>query len=216
MDPLRIAIACVPLAAYMLLLGVVNLRRRPLVTSGGADLATLGAALTGFVFVGPIELFRPDTLAAELGNFVWLFWLVFYWLSLALIVLVLRPRLVVYNASIDELRPAVAEAVSQVDPTARWAGDSVSLPKLGVQLHLEGFGVMRNSSLVSSGGEQNIEGWRKLRRAVERSVATLHVRPNPRSISFFLLCTALLSISLFSLMGDPLEVAKAWQEIFAF
>lgn len=216
MDPLRIALACVPLAAYLLLLGVVNLRRTPLLVSGAGDLAALGTALTGFVFVGPIELFQPTAVAAELGNLVWLFCLGFYWGSLALAVLVLRPRLVVYNASLEELRPVVAEAVSQVDPDARWAGDSVSLPRLGVQLHLEGFGVMRNTSLVSSGGHQNLEGWRRLRRAVQRSVAALDVRPNPRSISFFLLSGALMAMSISSMLGNPVEVAKAIGEILAF
>ena len=216
MDPLRTAIACVPLAAYLLLLGAVNVRRRPLLTSGAADLAALGAALTGFAFVGPIELFRPQALTADLGNLVWLFWLVFYWTGLALAVLILRPRLVVYNASLEELRPAVAEAVAQVDPDARWAGDNVSLPRLGVQMHLEAFGVMRNTSLVSSGGEQNLEGWRRLRKAVARSLKPLEVRPNPRSVSFFIMGGVLMALSLSRLMTRPLEVAKAVGEIFAF
>lgn len=215
-DPLRFSIACVPLAAYALLLGVINLRRRPLVTTGAADLGALGAALSGLVFIGPVELFRPEAIAAELGNVVWLFCLAFYWGWLALAVLVMRPRLVVYNASLEELRPAVAEAIAQADPEARWAGDSVACPRLGVQLHLEGFGVMRNTSLVSSGGDQNLEGWRRLRRAVERSVASLEVRPNPRSISFFLLSVALLTLSVGSMLSGPEEVARAWAEIFAY
>ncbi|MEM6799219.1 MAG: hypothetical protein AAF589_06865, partial [Planctomycetota bacterium] len=183
---------------------------------GAADLGALGAALTGFVFVGPIELFRPQPLTADLGNFVWLFWLVFYWTGLGLLVLVLRPRLVVYNASLEELRPAVAEAVSQVDPEARWAGDSVSLPRLGVQLHLEAFGVMRNTSLVSSGGDQNLDGWRRLRKAVGRSIKSLEVQPNPRSVSFFIMGGFLMAVSVARLTLGPLEVAKAVGEIFAF
>ncbi len=216
MDPLRLAIACVPLSAYLMMLGVVNLRRQPLLTSGAADLGALGAALSGFVFVGPIELFRPQALTADLGNFVWLFWLVFYWTGLALVVLVLRPRLVVYNASLEELRPAVAEAVSQVDSEARWAGDAVCLSRLGIQLHLEAFGVMRNTSLVSSGGEQNLEGWRRLRKAVSRSLKSIEVRPNPRAVSFFTMGGFLLAVSLTQLAAQPLEVAKAVGEILAF
>ena len=56
-DPLRLAIALVPLVAYGLVLGILNARRRPFLTTGGADLATLGVALTGLVLVGPIEFF---------------------------------------------------------------------------------------------------------------------------------------------------------------
>ncbi|MEN1678319.1 MAG: hypothetical protein AAGJ46_01915 [Planctomycetota bacterium] len=216
MDPLRCAIACVPLAAYLLLLGVVNLRRRPLITSGSADLAALGVALTGFVFVGPIELFRPQDLTGELGNGVWLFWVVFYWTSVALAVLVIRPRLVVYNASLEQLRPVVAEAAGQVDPDARWAGDSLVLPRLGVQAHLESFGLMRNTSLVATGSVQDLDGWRKLRRVLQRTADGLTVAPNPRSVSFLLVGSAMMAFSVGYLVSDPVDVAKAVTEVFAF
>src|SRR5690349_20902435 len=102
-DPLRLAIALVPLAAYFLLLALVNARRRPFVTTGGCDLAVLGAALSGMVLVGPIELFRPEAAAAEFGGYVWVFLIVFYWLCVWLAVLVARPRLVVYNITAEEL-----------------------------------------------------------------------------------------------------------------
>ena len=71
-DPFRLAIALVPLAAYLLLVGMVNLRRRPFLTSGGSDLAALGLALTGLVFVGPLDFLRPEPATAEFGNYVWL------------------------------------------------------------------------------------------------------------------------------------------------
>ncbi|MEM6329876.1 MAG: hypothetical protein AAF790_06475 [Planctomycetota bacterium] len=216
MDPLRAAIACVPLAAYLLLMGVVNLRRRPMLTTGGADLVALGLGLTGFVFIGPIELFHLPPRASGLGGYAWLFWLVLYWTGLALAAMVLRPRLVIYNAGLDQARPAVAQAVSQLDPDARWAGDSVVLPRLGVQMHLEAFGVMRNTSLVASGGEQNLEGWRRLRKAVSRALAPLAVQPNPRSVSFFIMGGFLTGVVLVRLTMLPLEVAKALGEVFAY
>ena len=101
MDPLRLAIAFLPLAAYFLVLGLLNLRRRPLLTSGAADLAALGVALTGLVFIGPIELFRPEGATGELGDYIWLFMIALYWLWVGLAVLVTRPRLVIYNVSLD-------------------------------------------------------------------------------------------------------------------
>ena len=39
-DPLRLAIALLPLVAYFATIGTLNARRRPFLTSGGADLAT--------------------------------------------------------------------------------------------------------------------------------------------------------------------------------
>ena len=112
-DPFRLTIAIVPLAAYLLVLGAINLRRRPFLTSGGADLTALGVALSGMAFVGPLELFRPEALTREVGNYIWLFVLVLYWLWLVLMVLFARPRLVVYNISMEELHPVLAEAASR-------------------------------------------------------------------------------------------------------
>lgn len=215
-DPLRLAIALIPLAAYALLLGVVNMRRRPLVVTGGSDLATLAAAMTGLVFVGPIELFRPDAATSDLGNSIWLMLLALYWLWAALAVLVSRPRLVVYNVSIEELRPALAEAVAQLDPRARWAGDALALPSLGVQLHLDAFELMRNVSLASTGGAQSLEGWRRLRRALERSLAGLVVPANPRCASFFTLALAFFLLPVLRLWNHPEEVAQAIREVLAF
>ena len=85
----------------------------------------------------------------------------FYWLWVLLVVLVARPRLVVYNISTEELHPVLAEAAARLDPDSRWAGNSLALPNLGVQLHLESFDMMRNVSLVSSGSRQNLDGWRR-------------------------------------------------------
>lgn len=215
-DPLRLAIALVPLAAYGLLIGILNARRKPFLTSGGADLAALGAALTGLVLVGPIELFRPEAASAEFGSYVWLFLLVLYWLCLWLVVLLGRPRLVVYNISSEELRPILAETARSIDPQARWAGDSLSLPTLGVQLHLETFDIMRHVSLVASGAKQDLTGWRKLSGELYQRLQSLRVASNPRSLGIVLLAIAMLSACLFHLVSHPQMVAQAVQEIFAY
>lgn len=216
MDPLRLAIAFVPLAAYLALLGVVNLRGRPLLVFGANDLATLGMALSGLVFVGPIELFRPAMATMQFGNFIWPVLLALYWLLMALVVMVARPRLVVYNITLEQLRPAVAEAVGQLDPQARWAGDSVMLPRLGVQLHLDGFPMMRNASLVSSGGRQDLVGWQRLSRALSRALHGYGRRPNPRGVGFLTAAGVLLLLVLYQLSAHPEQVAQGVSEILAF
>lgn len=215
-DPLRLSIALVPLAAYMLLLSLVNLRRRPFLTSGGSDLAALGVALSGMAFVGPLELFRPEAATNEFGNFIWPVLLVFYWLWVLLVVLVVRPRLVVYNVSVEELHPVIAEAASRLDPDSRWAGNSLALPNLGVYLHLESFDLMRNVSLASSGSRQNLDGWRELSRALATALKPVRVKPNPRGVGFLLLAVLLMSGSLMSLVNHPKELAYAVQEVFAY
>jgi hypothetical protein len=215
-DPLRLSIALVPLAAYLLLLALVNLRRRPFLTSGGSDLAALGVALSGLAFVGPLELFRPEAATNEFGNFIWPILLVFYWLWVLLVVLVVRPRLVVYNVSVEELHSVIAEAAARLDPDSRWAGNSLALPNLGVYLHLESFDLMRNVSLASSGSRQNLDGWRELARALASALKPVRVKPNPRGVGFLLLAVLLMGGSLMSLVNHPKELAYAVQEVFAY
>jgi hypothetical protein len=215
-DPFRLSIALVPLAAYLVLLGFVNLRRRPFLTAGGSDLAALGIALSGLVLIGPLELTRPEAATAEFGNFIWLVLLSFYWLSLLLIVLVSRPRLVVYNVSAEELHPVVAEAASRLDADSRWAGNSLNMPNVGIQLHLEAFEWMRNVSLVSSGGRQNLEAWRRLARELAATLKPVRVKANPRGIGLLLLGVLLMTGCLANMVGHPQELASAVRQVFAY
>jgi len=215
-DPLRLTIALVPLASYGLLIGLLNARRRPTLTTGSADLATLGAAFSGLILVGPIELFRPEAASAEFGSYVWLFLLAFYWLCVWLAVLLAKPRLVVYNISIDQLRPALVETARSIDPQARWAGDSLALPTLGIGLHLESFDLMRNVSLVSSGGSQNLAGWRRLAGGLYQGLQPLRVAPNPRAMGILLAALILFAASTAHMLANPQHVARAMQEIFTY
>jgi hypothetical protein len=215
-DPFRLAIAVVPLAAYVLLLGLVNLRRRPFLTSGGCDLTVLGLALAGLMLVGPIELLRPEAATRSFGNYVWLFLLLFYLLWLLLLVLLARPRLVIYNVSAEELHPVLAETAARLDPAARWAGSQLSLPGLGVQLHIDSFVAMRNVSLVSSGSRQNLDGWRRLSRELAPALRTIRVKSNPRAVGFLIVSMALLAISIAHLLMHQDAMWEAINEVFAF
>ena len=202
--------------SYFLLIGLLNLRRRPFMTTGGSDLAALGAALSGLVLVGPIELFRPERASAEFGTYVWIFLMVFYWLWVWLAVLLARPRLVVYNINGDELRPLLAEAARTIDPQSRWAGDSLSLPTLGVQLHVDTSEIMRNASIVAIGAKQNLAGWRQLAAELHDRLKILQVPPNPRSLGIMLLACLLMVACIWHMLVEPQQVAQAMQEIFSF
>jgi hypothetical protein len=164
------------------------------------------------ILVGPIELFRPEAASAEFGGYVWLFLLGFYWLA----VLVARPRLVVYNISGAELRPVLAEAARNLDPQARWAGDSLSMPTLGVGLHMECFDFMRNAALVSNGGEQNLAGWKQLSAELRTKLSSLRVASNPRWLGFLLAAALLTAASIAHMTMHPQQVAQALQEMTSF
>ena len=216
MDPLRFAIAAVPLAAYLVLIGLVNLRRRPLLVTGANDLATLGAALTGVALAGPISLVRPEAATAELGDSIWLFLVAFYWLWVALVVMLCRPRLVAYNLTATRLRPLLSEAARQLDPEARWAGDSLVIPALRVQLHLDETAWTRTTSLVSSGGLQDLAGWRRLAKTLGRAARATETTSGPRAALFLTAGAALLGLSVYALGSDPEGVAVTWNHATGF
>ena len=65
-----------------------------------------------------MELFFPFESAVKLGSYVWLLLLALYVMCVVLWLLLLRPRLVIYNISADKLRPILADVVGQFDGDA--------------------------------------------------------------------------------------------------
>jgi hypothetical protein len=217
MEPFHLCLAVGPVAIYLLLLGTIGLSRRPVVVSGVRDAATLVLAMSGMIFVGPMALFFPEGLAARMGpagpRFVWLMLISLFFLGLILLLLNLRPRVVIYNISAEQLRPILAEVVERMDPDARWAGEGLFLPGLGVQLHLECTGGMRNVSLVSSGPKQDHQGWARLEAEL---TAALRKVDTPRSlIGLVMLCAGNLLVLMlaWSILRDPQAVARTVFEL---
>ena len=166
---------------YLLAIGLVNLRRRPVAVSGGWDLALLAAAVAGPAIAGPLDMLQPAGTTWPWRLVIPLLCFVFL---TAVVLLATRPRLVVYNVSLDQLRPVVAEIASRLDPSARWAGETVALPGRGVQMHLDGRGGLRSMSLIAIGAKTSPEGWADVSRRVRHAVRRLRVRPNPWAAVF--------------------------------
>lgn len=203
MDSLRVSLALGPVAIYLLLLGAVNLSRRPLLVSGGRDATALALAVSGMLIVGPMKLFFPFQAAAQFGAYVWVLLLVLYAMCVALVLLTLKPRLVIYNLTLDTLRPILADLVDRLDTDARWAGDSLTLPTLGVQLYVDSLAAMRSTSLISAGGNQNLFGWRRLQRGLQDVLAREEVPRNPRGLSLVTLGLLLTAIIVLSIAQNP-------------
>ncbi len=212
-DPFRLTVAVAPLAAYCLMLGIVNLMRRPVMTTGARDLAALAVAVTGLVAVGPLELFMPEAAVARFGGYVWLLLLSFYGLTASLAILISRPRLVIYNITPEQLRPVLAELVPHLDPQARWAGDSLAMPQLGVQLHLDSFQPMRNVSLVANGERQNFEGWRRLEKALTEPLRQTPVPFQPRGLTLVALGLLMLASCVIESLTDPQALAQGMRSL---
>ncbi len=212
-DALHLSIALGPLAVYLMVLGLVNLATRPFVTTGTRDTAALGLAISGLVVAGPMELFLPEAAAQIFGPWIWLLLLGAYALALTLLILLLRPRLVIYNIAIDQLRAVLSEVVTDLDREARWVGDSLVLPRLHVQLHVEPFAALKNIQLVSSGPRQSDAGWRRLENALVPALRKSAGTPNPYAVSFLMFGLLMVGIITLNLVGNSHEVVVQWNEM---
>lgn len=220
MDPFRLCLALGPVAVYMLLLGAINLSRRPFLAGGGRDAAALGLAVAGLMMVGPLELFFPDVATASIAAaiaklgipparvFVWLLLGSCYAMGLLLLLSLLKPRLILYNITSDQLRPLLAELLPQLDPETRWAGDSVAMPTLGVQFHIDGSAAMRNISLSAVGSAQSSAGWRLLESRLADALALVEVGRNPRGLSLITAGLAILVFLMIAIARHPSAVAQ--------
>ena len=211
-DVLQLAVALIPLALYVLVVGAINLMGRPFVVTGVRDVAAMAIAISGLAVVGPMELFFPEAAAREIGNWVWMLMLTFYALCATLVMLLMKPRLVIYNVSYDRLRPVLGEIVPKLDPDARWAGECLMLPNLAVQLHLEVSPVSRYAQLIGVGARQSFEGWKRLESELKQA---LRKQASTRSsygwaITFIGVST-LTSLTLL-LLRDPDAVTQAFRD----
>jgi hypothetical protein len=213
MDPLHVAIALGPLATYLLVLGVINLSSRPLLTTGGRDAAALAIAIAGLIVVGPMELFLLEEAAVWYGGWVWAIMLAAYALLVVLVILLLRPRLVIYNITLEQLRPLLADVVARLDTEARWAGESLIMPQLGLQLHLEAVPMLKHVQLVSSGPEQSISGWRHLERELVTALRRTRTSPNPYGVSLLSFGVLMAAAITYVLARDPSGVTQALNEM---
>src|SRR4051812_41221672 len=116
MDTFSACVALGPIAIYLLLLGAINLARRPLVVNGTRETLSLGLALLGLVVVGPMQLFMPQAAANQFGQLVWAPLATLYLLGMMLTLMLSRPRLVIYNASREQTQAVLAETARRLDP----------------------------------------------------------------------------------------------------
>jgi hypothetical protein len=157
------------------------------------------------------------SVAAHFGpwgtKYLWLMFVGLFACCLVFLLLTLRPRLVIYNISTGQLRPILAELVERIDPEARWAGDCLCLPGLGVQLHLEGVGWMRNVSLVSAGPKQDYQGWSRLQAEISAALRSVETPWNIAGL--LLLCTGnILVIWLaWAIVHNPQAIAQTVLEL---
>ena len=171
-------------------------------------------AVSGLVVVGPINLFLPQGAVMRFGPLVWPLIGLFCALCVVLFLLVARPRLVIYNMTLEQLRPVVEQTVRQLDADARFAGDALQLPQLSVQFHLDAASALRNVSLIATGEHQSHSGWKRLEHALTAALDKIEVAPNPRGFTFLAIGLVMIGWPAIQLLQMPHNlVAQRLMEI---
>jgi hypothetical protein len=213
MNPFSLIIALGPIGIYWTLLGLLHLRRRPLVISGMRDLACLGMALIGMFLIGPAELFFPNAAFNLLGVGVWLLILILYATLLLFVVLNSKPRLVVYGFSEADLAKEVAEALGSVDGSAKWLDRHFVSPALQIEAVVEQAGFGRIAQIVTTKREQNLAGWIRLERTLKERFSRIQVEPRSGGAIWMLLGGAVLLSIAYTLTRHSQEVAQGLREM---
>lgn len=190
LDVIPLWAAFAPLGCYLLLLGAAHAARRPVAWSGTWDGLLLGASVAGLVLVGPVALLQPAT-----GHSAWnvVLLLLVAGLFMALGMLVSRPRLVIYNVTVDQVRPLVADVVARLDPAARWAGTTAALPTRRFEVRIDGHGPMRSVTLVAAGDRPGAEGWGEFCGRLRGALRGMRVRSSPWAAVFLSLGIGILA-----------------------
>jgi len=213
MDPLYLTIALGPVAVYLLVLGAINWRGKPLVVDGKWDLLFLGLAVMGLFTAGPLELILPTVLFDQLGPATWLLALLAYLLGVSLITLLARPRLVAYNMGMEELRGAVANAAHDIDHRSTWAGDSLDMPRAGLQGRLEPMLSFRTTQLIANGPHQNHAAWQRLKKELSAMVKGAQRKANPRAVNLLFFAVVIVGLIVFSLVTRSEELPRAMNHL---
>jgi hypothetical protein len=208
-DSFHIAVALIPLATYFLVVGIIRLQNRPMLTTGGREIAALAFALIGFAAIGPMELFFPRAAVMWLGPKVWLMLSILYALCVLLVILNSRPRIIVYGLNGEELVEIALRVFQRIDPKAQWLGNQVLSTDLGIQATVETAGPGRVSHVVCAGRFQDFEGWLLLERELAIELREVRISTRPAGQLFLMASLILFAVAGFSLLKDPQATAQA-------
>ncbi|SRR6056297_521494 len=213
-EPFAIVLAMLPLAAYLLLLGGVRLLARPLVTTGGRDLAALAMGMVGLFAIGPLELFFPGAAAVTLGPYVWLCLLLFYILSVTLIILSTQPRLIIYGATSPEILEPLLRTAKRLDNQAELhsAQRQICMPNLGIRLRVDGHRQFDTSQVVAFEPDLTPAFWKQLLSGLRHE---LKETPSPQRFSgvgMLVFGLLFLSIVVGLVVLQPTRVTSGFSE----
>ncbi|QDV13578.1 hypothetical protein CA51_34680 [Rosistilla oblonga] len=211
-DSFSIALALGPLAIYLMVIGYLQSARRPTVTTGAQDTIALAIGVGGFVLAGPLVLFFPTMAYGMLGWIVWMMLAVFFLLSLLLIILTMRPRMVIYGATADDVRGPLLRAAQSIDPGARLEGQQIWFPAVGTAVRLEVFSPQDTPQIVPPLQTISPVFWRRLVQATRRELGQVENASRFRGVGLLLLALVILGFVGMQIAMQPQEIVSGFRE----
>ena len=138
---------------------------------------------------------------------------VFYTLCVALAIMISRPRLIVYNISLDALRPKLLETAQRLDHDTTASGAALIMPQLRVQLQLERYPPLRNTSLVATPVAQSASGWRQLEISLRQALRDVPATPGTRGLLLLLAGTAILTALGLVISENPQDIVRGMNRL---
>lgn len=203
MESVHLAIAAIPVAIYLILVGALRLRTRPLITTGWRDILTLGIAASGLVAIGPMQLFFPTQAAARWNGWVWLALAVLYGLGILMILLSCKPRLISYGMNESQFRTSLLAASREIDQDADWQGDILNLPNCAMQLAAEPSGTFRVHQVLLVGALHNLQAWLQLERAFVKASRQVRCPRSTAGWPLVVFGSVLLALVIAPLLANP-------------
>jgi hypothetical protein len=173
----------------------------------------VGFALTGFVWIGPIELFFPTGAYAALGQWAWMLLVALYGLIVLLIALQRSPAWTLVGLDRDELQSVIAKSLEHDGVEHSWLGNLLEIPQWGIKAIVEpsrGFG--NTSHLTPCGRQPSILGWYQLEKRFVSSTA-LREAMVPRSTGILLRAACLVGLGLVCLIVSVIFIDRDMQRV---
>ena len=211
-DPFSVALALGPLAIYLIVIGCLQSARKPIVTTGAQDTAALGIGISGFLMVGPLVLFFPKMAYGMLGGIVWVMLIAFYLLTLLLIILTMRPRMVVYGLDASEIRTPMLRAAQSIDPEARLEGEQIWFPSVGCSIRLDMLTAADVPQIVPQSQQISPVFWRRLLKALRLELSLLENRSRARGAGLIFVGMLMIGMIASSIVTEPQEIVSGFRQ----
>ena len=213
-DKLRIAIAMIPLGTYLVVIGLIRLKKSPTVISRPLDVLLIGMACCGLVAIGPLELFFPRAAFSVVGNWVWLVLLSLYALLVLLIAFHVPPGIVIYGASKETVRSIIETAYSERSINIEWLGDSFRSVALNIHAQIEDAGWSSVCHIKSIGKTQNIAEWIDLDRSLHQRLAAVKPTGRESGLTWCGIGLVIVAIAFGFLASDLSRVNDTLAQLF--